>query len=306
MDNTLPNAMPIPTPRSLRLIRSVAALTLFVAGVAQGQELRHRFLCIDNFAISNANRLILVDQFRSTNSWVVAIPAGSRDIQLLDDGKRALISHGSGAAEYDMATGRCLAWHVECFRDIQSAVRRPNGETWLGGLDGTLYRLDAQGREIGHVKPATNLNVRLLRPIDDEHVLVSGAAPRALFEMTLDGGIARKVPMFGKSKGYLAVRLPNGNYRTSGGDECQIAEITGAGAVVWSVGGKDRHPSLGLDFCSGWDVLPNGNYVMANWLGHGKHGTGVHLAEFTPDNLCVWTWTDHQLANQITNVKVLR
>ena len=288
----------------MRRLTAIALLAVTV-GSSRAEETRHRFLCIDNFAVSNANRLILVDQFRPASSWDVAIPSGSRDLQLLDQGRRALVSHGSGAAEYDVATGRRLAWHVEGYRDIQSAVRRPDGETWLGGLDGTLYRLDANGRERGRATPATNLNVRLFRPIDDERVLVSGAAPRALFELTLDGRIERKVPMFGKAKGYLAVRLTNGNYRTSGGDECCIAELTATGGVVWSVGGKSAHPGLGLDFCSGWDLLPNGHYVMANWLGHGKHGTGVHLAEFTPDNRCVWTWTDHQLARQITNVKVL-
>ena len=285
-------------------MRLPVALALLACTLHAAEPL-HRFLCIDNFAVSNANRLILVDQSQPSNSWDVAIPAGSRDIQVLDEGRRVLISHGNGAAEYEVSTGRPLAWRIASYRDIQSVVRRPNGETWLVGLDGTLYRLDANGHELGRAKPATNLNVRLFRPIDDGHVLVSGAAPRALFEMTLDGRIERKVPMFGKSKGYLAVRLTNGHYRTSGGDECRIAEITETGEVVWSVGGKDAHPGLGLDFCSGWDLLPNGNFVMANWLGHGRHGTGVHLAEFTPDNRCVWTWTDHRLARQITNVKVL-
>jgi len=75
--------------------------------------------------------------------------------------------------------------------------------------------------------------------------------------------------------------------------------------ILSFVGGKKEHPQLGLDFCSGWDLLPNGNRVMANWLGHGKHGQGVHLAEFTARNRLVWQWADHHLAQQVTNVLVL-
>ncbi len=272
---------------------------------ATGQDVRHRFLCIDNFAANGSNQLICVNQFEPAKSWAVRIPAGSRDIQLLGDGQSVLLSHGNGAAEYEVATGRKRAWRVERYRDIQTAIRLANGNTLLGGVDGTIYQLDASGSELARAASPVKMNTRLMRLLDDRQVLFSAAEPKALFELTLDGRVTRQIPFAWKTKGYLAVRLPDGRYRTSTGDACKIAEMDADGRMLSFVGGKQEHPALGLDFCSGWDVLPNGHFVMTNWLGHGKHGQGVHLAEFTPENKLVWQWTDHALARQITNVKVL-
>ena len=273
------------------------------ASAADGEPLRHRFLCVDN----GRNLLILVDQFHPDRSWTTAIPPGSRDIQLL--GKkglppdRALASHGNGAAEYDLATGERLGWAVERYRDIQTAVRLENGETLLGRVDGTIYRLDPQGREIGVTPPPTTLNIRLMRVAPDGSLVLSAADPRAIVEVDSAGRLLRQTPLPGK--GYKSIRLDRGTYLSGTGDECKIAEIGRDGKILSYVGGKKEHPQLGLDFCSGWDLLPNGNRVMANWLGHGKHGKGVHLAEFTADNRLVWQWADHRLAQQVTNVVVL-
>jgi hypothetical protein len=85
-----------------------------------------------------------------------------------------------------------------------------------------------------------------------------------------------------------------------------VVELNVAGEIVSFVGGKQEHPELGLDFCSGWDLLPCGNIVMANWLGHNKHGAGPHLIEFSRDNEVVWSWADHEVATQVTNVKMLK
>lgn len=175
----------------------------------------------------------------------------------------------------------------------------------LGRVDGSIYRLDADGREMGVTPPPLKMSIRLMRLLPGDGLLLSGADPRALLEIDSVGRLVRQVPIPGKFKGYKAIRLPSDNYLTSTGDDCKIAEIDVKGQVLSYVGGKIEHPQLGLDFCSGWDLLPNGNRVMANWLGHGKQGKGVHLAEFTPDNRLVWQWQDHRLARQITNVMVL-
>lgn len=60
-----------------------------------------------------------------------------------------------------------------------------------------------------------------------------------------------------------------------------------------------------LDFFSGFELLPNGHVVVANWLGRGKHEKGPHLVEFNDANECVWQWKDHVAARQVTNVLML-
>lgn len=273
---------------------------------AWGEEpVRHRFVCVDN----GKNLLILVDQFHPERSWATPIPSGSRDLQLLgakgQSPAKVLVSHGNGAAEYDLASGKRLDWAVDRYREIQTAVRLGDGQTLLGRVDGTVYRLDPQGKELGQCAPATKMAIRLMRPLPDGNLLMSGAGPRALIELDRQGKVLHQVPLPGNSKGYKAIRLDRGTYLTSTGDDCKIVEIDRDGKVLSFVGGKSEHPQLGLDFCSGWDLAPNGNRMMANWLGHGKQGKGVHLAEFTVENRLVWQWQDHQLARQITNVLLI-
>ena len=284
----------------------LAVLWMLIAQFSSAGEVRHSFLCIDNFVTNGCNQLIYVNQFQPDRSWHVNIPAGSRDIQLLrQPPTKALISHGNGAAEYEIGSGKKSSWCVDRYSGIQTAIRLANGNTLLGGVDGTIYQLDPSGNELTRAAASIKMNVRLMRLLDDRHVVFSAATPKAILEMTLDGKVTRETPFSGKAKGYLSVKLPNGNYLTSTGDECKIAEMDVSGKTLSFVGGKDEHPTLGLDFCSGWDLLRNGNRVMANWLGHGKHGKGVHLAEFTPENKLVWQWADHKLAKQITNVKMV-
>ena len=46
------------------------------------------------------------------------------------------------------------------------------------------------------------------------------------------------------------------------------------------------------NFYAGLQILPNGNYVVINWEGHGKdHGTvGTQLLEYTPQGKLAWSW----------------
>jgi hypothetical protein len=45
-------------------------------------------------------------------------------------------------------------------------------------------------------------------------------------------------------------------------------------------------------FYAGFQVLPNGNLVVANWTGHSGRDfrPGWKLIEFTPDGKVVWNW----------------
>lgn len=262
---------------------------------------RHRFLCADN---ATPCRLLYVDQITPERSWSQTMPGGIRDLQVLREGAtpRILVSNNGGAAEYALATGLPSGWAVSRASGIQTAVRLPDGHTLLGGKSGTVTEVDADGKELRTIVPREKVDIRLLRPLPNGNLLLS-CVDRTLREMAPDGSMVRSVPLQGK--GFKAVQLANGNYLSSTGDLGQIQEVDATGRVVRFVGGKAEHPRLGIDFSSGWDVLANGNIVMCNWLGHGKHGKGVHLAEFTADNRVVWTWQDHEAARQITNALML-
>jgi hypothetical protein len=135
-------------------------------------------------------------------------------------------------------------------------------------------------------------------------ILYAGDKPYSVIEIDMNGKViwSAKLP----HNGYKHKRLPNGNILNSTGDTCKVIEINKKGKVISFIGGKTQFPELGLDFCSGWDQLKNKNIVMCNWLGHGKYGKGVSLAEFTPDNKLVWTWANHKIARQVTNVLIIQ
>ena len=277
----------------------LAVLVLLVATEAQGQ-IKHRFLAIDN----GQNRLLCVDQREPASGWAVRIPGGSRDLQLLGH-ERVLVSHGNGAAEYDLATGRKLAWVVDRYAQISSAQRSASGKTLLGANTAAgvvLYELDRAGQEVGKRLLAGLKDLRLARSLENGHVLLTVSGPCRAMEVDPHGQIVWQASL--PDKGYQAIRLPNGNTLVSTGGAVTVVELNPAGQEIFAVGGKKTHPGLGLDWFSGFQVLPNGHLVVANWLGHGKQGTGPHLVEFDRQNRVVWKWDDHQLATTITNVLV--
>ena len=266
----------------------------------ESAQIKHRFACVDN----KLNQLLLVDQFDPGRSWATPVPKGSRDIQVLDD-QRLLVSHGNGAREYDAATGKPLAWQVTGYSGIQTARRLANGNTLLLTARGAIYELDPDGKEVRKAQVQVERpNLRLVRLLDNGHLLIGAAGPRAVLEVSGQGELIRSLPLDGK--GYTAVPMDNGHILAGTGEKVKIVEMVKTGKTVSYVGGKEDHPDLGLDFCSGWDLLHNGNVVMANWLGHVKPGKEPHLIEFAQGNKVVWKWDDHETAKQITNVKILK
>jgi hypothetical protein len=64
-------------------------------------------------------------------------------------------------------------------------------------------------------------------------------------------------------------------------------------------------PGISLKFLAGIQRLPNGNTVVANWLGHGQFGKAPHLVEVTPDKRVAWTFADHQTMRTIASLQML-
>jgi hypothetical protein len=288
------------TANFTRFLMPALMLLLVAVPTAAQSQTRHRFVAIDN----GRNRLVCVDQREPAKGWAVGIPVGSRDLQMLGR-DRVLASHGNGAAEYDLATGRKLAWAVDRYAQISSAQRLTSGQTLLAANVAAgvmLYELDPAGLEVSQRLLPELKDLRLARLLDNGHVLLTVSGPCRAIEVDVQGQITWQASL--PNKGYKAVRLPNGNTLVSTGGALTVVEFNPVGREVASVGGRNSHPNLGLDWFSGFDYLPNGNLVVANWLGHGKQGTGPHLVEFDRQNRMIWKWEDHLLAATVTNVLV--
>jgi hypothetical protein len=102
-------------------------------------------------------------------------------------------------------------------------------------------------------------------------------------------------------------RLPNGHTVIACGDlpgGSRIFEVDRTGQTVWQVQGDDL-PGISLKFIAGFHRLPNGNTVIANWLGHGQFGQAPHVIEITRDKRVVWSYSNHTRLRTVSSVQVL-
>jgi hypothetical protein len=100
-----------------------------------------------------------------------------------------------------------------------------------------------------------------------------------------------------------AQRLPNGNTLISCGTQKRVLEITPDGKVAWEFSARDA-PELNITWVSSIQLLKNGNVVIGNFL-RGQEGKGAHVFEVTRKKEVVWKWSDHELIQSLTTVRVL-
>jgi hypothetical protein len=64
--------------------------------------------------------------------------------------------------------------------------------------------------------------------------------------------------------------------------------------VLTTIGGKAQPEAATIkpNFYAGFQILPNGHFVVTNWEGHGSGNgsTGVQLLEYDTSGVCVWKW----------------
>jgi len=287
-----------------RIFIATLALALLVSSARAAPPVKHRFLVVDN----SAHRLVLIDQHTPSRGWSIAIPAPkSRDLQLVGKG-RVLASHPNGAAEYELATGKKV-WEITTYSRVHTARRLRNGNTLLGAnaKEGiTVYEVTREGKEVSKRVLAKQTGaLRVMRVLGNGNILLNLAGPYRAVEIDTKGKIVWQFALPKGAKGYKVHRLANGNTLVSTGDLSSVIEVDPKGKTVRTFGGKVAHPGAGLDFASGFDALPNGHVVIANWLGHGKHPDSPHAVEFDQDNKLIWAWSDHKLAKVATNLMIL-
>jgi hypothetical protein len=290
-------------------------------------QICHEFFANDNSA---NHRVTYVNEFTSTAAgsvvWTANVPdlpadAGlnnsPRTIQVVDNaaaksGKALLVSIDQGYAELDLVDGKQLLV-VTSFRGISGAVRIPeDGTTALArGTDNTVLIVGAPPNTGSIVRmfalPAGD-NLRAInRNPTTKHFWLTHT--ETIYEVTDTGQTVFTATMPTGSKGYTAWWRDGGGAYATTGDPSSVVEINAAKQIISTVGGKTAFPAF-LDFFSGFVRLANGDYVIANWLGHLGSATGEfathQVIEFTPANKLVWQWGSTALARQITNVFVVR
>jgi hypothetical protein len=279
-------------------------------------------ICHEFFANDNAfNQINYVNEFDPSKNWTKPVGApGSvnspRQVEMVDNpaatnGKAIMVSVNTGYQEFDMLTGERLVDQTQLgLTGVRGAVRLANGDTILGVGDNKLRTVSSTGA-LGAECTLPGSGSDSLRVINRDPATGNFLLGRLLDVFIVNSQCQEqwtaKLPTGSKAYSVFP-RAEGGVYATTGAPSTIVA-FDNAGQIVGQpIGGKSEHPGLGLDFFSGFEILPNGNFVAANWQGHvtAPAQDTPHLVEFKPDNTLVWKWGNQDLARQITNTLMLR
>ncbi|HRI78552.1 MAG TPA: hypothetical protein PLR06_03370 [Cyclobacteriaceae bacterium] len=255
---------------------------------ASGQSVGRKLILRDE----GLSQLSYVDLSAPEKNWIVPIPPG-RDLQLTGRG-RVLIGTGTGYEEREISTGKKVN-ELTAFTGTLSAHRLRNGNTLLAGLnwqgkDGmVLAEIDEGGntKKLLHF-PQFNY-VRLVRETQTGNFLIT--ADSVVFESDATGKILWRAIIKCKRQphSWQALRISNGETIVSSGFAANFQIFDTAGKPVRSITAPEEvHPY----FFAGFQILKNGNLVVANWQGHGAGfgASGIQLLEFSPEGKMVWSW----------------
>ena len=268
--------------------------------------IRHEFIAVDEGHAT----LLRVNERDQSKNWLVPVgrPA-ARDMQLIG-GNKILIGHHHGYTEFDITTGKILK-EFKSLEGVTAARRQPDGHTLIAGVDipgakgVAVLELDADDREI-HRAIFPGDYVRLIRQTNDGTYLMS--CNDRIREGSRDGKYLREFPVEGFYHAWKSLRLPNGNLIVTAGYGAFVVELDASGKVLRKFGGKESVPEkVRPFFYAMFQLLPNGNIVLANWQGHGPGfgNSGVQLLEFDPAGEIFWSWSKPDLISSLQGVLVL-
>ena len=292
-----------------------AALIAFMLAVTAPCAIKHSFIAIDE----GLGNLLYVNENDSTANWIVPIGRSApRDMQLVGN-NRILIGHTNGYTEFDLTTGS-VKREVLTYDSVSSVRRLPNGRTIVAGVDlagskgVVMLTLDSNNVQIKKaVYPGTYL--RLIRQTKSGTFLcacndtikeadTTGTTGTFVWKSYVTDGIYPTNKHMWK-----AVRLDNGNIFLSGGYGAFMAEVNSQGAIVRKFGAAPQPAGVKPYFYGMFQLLTNGDCVVANWQGHGAgHDTAgkvLELLEFDPTGTIVWSWNKAALISSLQGVLVL-
>jgi len=136
--------------------------------------------------------------------------------------------------------------------------------------------------------------------------ILLGSGP-VVYEVGRDSKIVWQHSVKGSNHIYKAVRLPNGNTLLASGYGAFLVEMAPDGAWIRTFGRDPEQKVNYPQFFADFQLLANGNIVIANWMGHKREDSrkGQQLVEYTPDGKIAWTWHNPGLAGCIHGLILL-
>jgi hypothetical protein len=263
----------------------------------------HSFVCTDY----TQGKVFIVSR-EGKVEWEYPAP-NCNDVWVLPNGN-LLFNTGHGVRE--VTRRKQVVFDYQSQSEIYACQRLTNGNTFIGECNaGRLLEVDPAGKIVKELrllpegKDGGHSYMRNARRLENGNYLVAHYGLKVVREYDPQGRMVREIPAAGGP--HSVIRLPNGNTLIACADGkggSRVFEVDKEGKPVWQVQGEEL-PGISLKFMAGLQRLPNGNTVMANWLGHNQFGKAPHLIEVTPDKQVVWTFTDHQTMRTVSSVQLL-
>jgi hypothetical protein len=287
----------------IKILLPVFFVTTFITAA----PIKHKFVAIDE----GRGNLLYVNEYDTTTNWTVAIgKSGARDMQLIGN-NRVLIGHDGGYLEFNLANGAILKT-VTGFGGTMAARRQANGHTLISGLNLN----GSTGVVLLDVDSLNAIKNKIVFPGDYVRLMRQTAKGTYLFsrdtmiqEGDNSGNYIWQARVAGFSHAWKSLRLPSGNTLISAGYGGFMVEVDKNAAIVRKFGkGSTTTPdSVKPNFFAMFQLLKNGDIVVANWQGHGDgHGaSGIQMLEYDPAGNIVWFWKRPTAYSSLQGVIVL-
>jgi hypothetical protein len=269
------------------------------------RRVEHAFVCTDY----TQGKVLIVSQTGQIE-WEFDGATQCNDIWVLPGGN-LLFNTGHGVKE--VTRDKKVVFDYESDSEIYACQRLTNGNTFIGECNGgRLLEVDPAGKIMKEVRllplgtDGGHAFMRNARRLQNGNYLVAHYGLNVVREYNPEGKVVCEIPAPGGP--HSAVRLPNGNTLIScadGPDGSRVFEVDAVGKIVWQVQG-DELPGVSLRFMAGLERLPNGDTLMANWLGHrNQFGQSADLIEVTPDKRVVWKFFGGRKIKTISSALIL-
>jgi len=281
----------------------MAAVQVFGQTAPDG-KVEHSFVCTDYtqgkvFIVSREGKI----------EWEYGGATNCNDIWVLPGGN-LLFNTGHGVKE--VTRDKKIAFDYESTSEIFACQRLANGNTFIGECDaGRLLDVNPAGKIVKEIRllpegaDGGHSYMRNARELANGNYLVAFYGQKVVREYDPQGKILREIPAPGGA--HSAVRLPNGDTLISCADGrggSKVFEVDTNDKTVWQVQSNEL-AGVSLKFMAGLERLPNGDTLMANWLGHNQFGSTADLIEVTPDKRVVWTFSGGREIRTISSALIL-
>ena len=196
-----------------------------------------------------------------------------------------------------------LKLHYKTKSEVFSCQPLENDRILIGECSaGRLVEINMKG-EIEKTIPLKynhggHSTMRGSRKLSNGNYLVAHYGDKTIREYSSQGVVINEFVM--PHNVYEAIRLKNGNTLIS--DRWCVYEVDNSGKHIWSFDTR-KYPDLGVYHLSGINEMPNGDFVICNWLGHKPYKKGVPIFSINKNKEIVWKFNNSKATYSVGSVK---